>query len=297
MLHDAHCHLTFMENGEDVAADARASGTLLFTNTVTPRDWEQASELFAPFENVSVGFGMHPWWVANDFTLEKPSATEPGPLAQEGDVKNERRYASQRAEHNRIAEEAEHANNAFTPKAIERRAEVIQALHDHDPRFVGEIGLDFGWRHVATKHEQLAMFADIARWCSQQKGKVLSLHSIKAARETADVLEQTGALRSCTCVYHWFSGSSDLLKRAIDAGCFFSCGQRMLATGKGREYAKAIPADRLLLETDAPPERGTRYSYAEMEASLKACAEAIIALKGEHALQTMTTTYERLFSS
>lgn len=39
-------------------------------------------------------------------------------------------------------------------------------------------------------------------------------------------------------------------------GCWFSVGERMLATKRGRAYVQSIPSDRLLLETDAPPVGG-----------------------------------------
>ena len=37
-------------------------------------------------------------------------------------------------------------------------------------------------------------------------------------------------------------------------GCLFSVNPRMLATRKGREYARQVPLARLLLETDLPCE-------------------------------------------
>ena len=278
-LHDMHCHLDFMVNGEKVAAAAHADGTLLFANTVTPAGWTAACERFAEFPNVTVGFGMHPWWVT-------------GAAADESPV---RRASSQRAEHKRLAEEAERRtgeDNLLGAQA--QQAEVLAVLDEADPSIIGEIGLDFGWRHLASREFQLAMFSSIACWAAERGGRLVSLHSIKAARETLDVLESSGALESCRCVFHWFSGSSDLLKRAIDAGCFFSCGLRMLATGKGREYVKAIPAKQILLETDAPPEQGTPYPYADLRANLEHAALEIAAIKGEATLETIARTSEQL---
>ena len=169
-------------------------------------------------------------------------------------------------------------------------------LQEANPDVIGEVGLDFGWRHQASRDVQLAMFADVARWAGQQGGKLLSLHSIKAARETLDVLEREGALGNCRCIFHWFTGPSDLLKRAIDAGCYFSCGPRMLATGKGREYVKAIPAGQLLLETDAPPSEGMPYPFAELRAELESAATSIAAIKGEAVLETIEQTSRELLS-
>ena len=237
-----HCHLDYMANGEEVAADACEDGALIFANTVAPEGWGSASERFAQFGNVVVGFGMHPWFVAE------------------------------------------------TVKA----ADVVALLEKRRPRFIGEVGLDFGDKHKATGEAQMRMLTAIATWAASEGDRLISLHSAKAARETIDILEQTGALATCTCIFHWFSGPSDQLKRAIDAGCFFSCGPRMFATRKGREYAKAIPVKRLLLETDAPPQQGDRYAYAQLRSELESAAQSVAAIKGEEALGVIAQTSARL---
>lgn len=246
-LHDMHCHLDFMANGEEVAAAAQADGTLLFANTVTPEGWIAARKRFAAYGNVVVGFGMHPWWV--------PTST--------GDAQTE--YGA-----------------------------ALELLRSHEPMVIGEIGLDFGWRHVESREAQLALFAAFARWAATAEDRLISLHSIKAAREVLDILEQEGTLKSCLCIFHWFTGPSDQLKRAIDAGCYFSCGPRTLATGKGREYVKAIPSAQLLLETDAPPEEGAPYPYTELRSGLESVAQSIARIKGEAALEVIAQTSERL---
>lgn len=240
-MHDAHVHLDFMANGEQVAAEAETNDVPLFANTVTPEDYLAARARFARFGNVRTGWGMHPWWVRDGW---------------------------------------ESAWEALPP----------------DERFIGEVGLDFGKRHVETRDAQVRAFTFIARTCAELGGKVLSIHSVHAAHETLDVLEGCGALESCTCVFHWFTGPSDQLKRAIDAGCYFSVGPRMVATAKGREYAKAIPAKQLLLETDAPPGRDVSYSFDELTSELETAATAISAVKGEGVLETMDANFARLFA-
>ena len=150
-----------------------------------------------------------------------------------------------------------------------------------ETRFVNEIGLDFGKRHVATREEQIEAFTRIASACAEAGGKTLSIHSVHAAQDAIDILERTRAFETCTCIFHWFTGPSDQLKRAIDAGCLFSVGTRMLATGKGREYVKAIPAHQLLTETDYPPEQGARCSFAELRAELECAQEGIAAIKNQ----------------
>lgn len=229
-LTDAHVHLDFMANGEEVAAHAAQAGVRFLSATVTPEGFRKARERFAPFGNVAVGLGLHPWWV-------------------------------------------ERASDADA---------LLELLGETD--FVSEVGLDFGKRHAATRSDQLQAFTRIARACAEAGGKTLSIHAVHAARDVLDVLHDTGALSECTCVFHWFTGPSDQQKRAIEAGCLFSAGERMLATGKGREYVKAIPAGRLLLETDAPAQPGQSCSFAELQASLSRVADAIACIKGADAL-------------
>ena len=241
-LHDMHCHLDFIANGTDVAAEAARAGTLLFANTVTPDGWTAAREAFGSFANVIVGFGLHPWWVGGAGDAERACAL----------------------------------------------------LEEHDPTAIGEIGLDLGRRHAETAAFQRDAFTRILAWAANRGGKLISIHSMHAAAEALDAVESSGAAESCSCIFHWFTGPSDQLKRAVDLGCYFSFGTRALATGKGREYVKAVPANRLLLETDFPPQQGQSCSYTELRDELSRVAEAIAAIKGEEALATMAATTTRL---
>ena len=276
-LHDMHCHLDFIEGPEELVLKARDEGTLIFANTVTPDGWRIARDRFGSFDNVRVGFGMHPWWAAGEHEERQ----------------HETRETSQRAAHRHEAQTTENRRE-LTDAECARIAGVMEALDNDNPAYIGEIGLDFGWRHQHARLVQERMFESIAAWAARRGGKLLSIHSIKSARETIDLLERTGALSSCTCIFHWFSGPSDLLKRAIEAGCYFSCGFRMLDTKRGREYVKAIPAGRLLLETDAPPQQGAPYPYADLRRDLERAAEAIAAIKGHDALTTAAETTRAL---
>ena len=72
---------------------------------------------------------------------------------------------------------------------------------------------------------------------------------------------------------------SDELVRARNAGCYFSVNERMLATKRGREYARQIPLDRQLLETDAPAEPNTETSAQSLIKSLARTSMRIASLK------------------
>lgn len=161
-------------------------------------------------------------------------------------------------------------------------------------RFIGEVGLDFGLKHEATREVQVVAFDRIAAACAARGGKVLSIHAVRSASVVLDILERQGALDGNTCIFHWFSGTSDELQRAIKQGCFFSVGERMLATKRGRAYAQAIPLERLLLETDLPPEAGGAGSAGEMDAALRDALGQIETLRGEGAAERIAHTSRRL---
>ena len=64
-LFDAHCHLDFMSNMEEVARDAAADGLHVLATTVTPQGYLRAQDALAGLSNVDVAVGAHPWWVAD----------------------------------------------------------------------------------------------------------------------------------------------------------------------------------------------------------------------------------------
>lgn len=152
-------------------------------------------------------------------------------------------------------------------------------------RFIGEVGLDFSPRFAGTEGIQTQTFERLCQALSQNPlaGRVLSIHAVRAAGATLDILESSGLLKdtpnSPAIIFHWFSGTSDELVRARGAGCYLSVNERMLATKRGREYARQIPLNRLLLETDAPAEPDAKTSARQLVDSLIRTSEIIATLK------------------
>lgn len=162
------------------------------------------------------------------------------------------------------------------PWFVDEAAGAIGAIDDS--AWVGEVGLDFGAKHESSKKEQLRVFEAVCEACSGG-GKTLSLHSVRSAGTVMDVLERTGTIDSCRCVFHWFSGTSEELARAREAGCWFSVGERMLGTRRGREYARQIPSGKLLLETDLPEAEQDGSTVADIAESLLSAAGILKSLK------------------
>lgn len=152
-------------------------------------------------------------------------------------------------------------------------------------RYIGEVGLDFSARFAGSEPLQIQA---LDRLCDALvhyplAGRVISIHAVRSAGTVLDVLESHGLLipnpDSPAIIFHWFSGTSDELVRARNAGCYFSVNERMLATKRGREYARQIPLGRLLLETDAPAEPNTETSAQSLIRSLARTSMRIASLK------------------
>ena len=141
-------------------------------------------------------------------------------------------------------------------------------------RLIGEVGLDFSARFAGSEPLQTQALDRLCDTLVQHplNGRVISIHAVRSAGAVLDVLESHGLLipnpDSPAIIFHWFSGTSDELIRARNAGCYFSVNERMLASKRGREYARQTPIARLLLETDAPPGLDAPYGADALETSL-----------------------------
>ncbi len=138
------------------------------------------------------------------------------------------------------------------PELVAERHAEIDLFVDLLPRtaYVGEVGLDGSPRNRASFAKQERVFERVVGECARLGGRVLSIHSRRAASAVLDIL---GTTPTCGVpVLHWFSGTPRELERAVATGCWFSVGPLMLATPAGRRLVSAMPIDRVLTETDAP---------------------------------------------
>ena len=267
-LFDMHCHLDFLPDADalGLAREAEAYGIRAFSNTVTPAGFERARALFGACGNVRVGVGLHPWWVAGN---------EPGGLYAPGE-KSAAAAATSKDTAPRGSMQATEAAWSWSD-CLEQLV-----LFVHQAPFVGEVGLDFAPRHEDTREEQIAVF-DAALDACTGGGKVISIHAVRSVSVVLNMLEAHGTCASNECILHWFSGTSDELTRAIRLGCYFSINPRMFATKRGRAYVRAIPRERLLLETDMPADEGAPYSAEEWDRDLRGVLAALTDVRDEYA--------------
>jgi len=131
---------------------------------------------------------------------------------------------------------------------------------------VGEIGLDFHYDH-SPRDVQRDVFRRQIRLAREVSLPVI-VHTREADDETCAILEQERA-NECGGVIHCFTGGHELARRSLALGfCLSFSG--ILAFPRSEvisEVARAVPRDRLLVETDAPflappPFRGKRNEPA-----------------------------------
>jgi TatD DNase family protein len=126
----------------------------------------------------------------------------------------------------------------------------LQGLAAHPRcRAIGETGLDF-YRDTAPRADQERAFRaqiELAR----ATAKPLVIHTRAADDDTLAILrEEAGGVR---VILHCFS-MPDRLDEALELGCWISFAGNVTypANGELRAAAARVPADRLLVETDAP---------------------------------------------
>jgi TatD DNase family protein len=113
---------------------------------------------------------------------------------------------------------------------------------------VGEIGLDYSVQGIGSKEAQIGAFRSIASWLSKSP-KFVTLHTRKSASDVLAILMEVGV---SDAVFHWYSDSAVVLRKAIDAGFYFSINEAMLESQSGQRVLAAVPHDRILTETDGP---------------------------------------------
>ncbi len=139
---------------------------------------------------------------------------------------------------------------------------------------VGETGLDYHYG-ADVKDQQRALFEAQLAIAADARLPIV-IHCREAAADTADVL----AGFQGTVVLHCFS-EPELLRPAIDRGyyCSFAGNVTYGRSDDLREAARAVPGDRLLVETDSPylspqPVRKSRNEPANVVHTVAALAAA-----------------------
>ncbi|ODB38094.1 hydrolase TatD [Pseudomonas mosselii] len=145
-------------------------------------------------------------------------------------------------------------------------------------RYIGEIGLDAGPKFYSSFEAQERVFSRILSACSEQGGKILTVHSVRTAAKVLGHIERLLAPDRGRVVLHWFTGSATEARRALDIGCYFSINIEMLKSTKHRALVASLPLDRMLTETDGPFVQAGGKPLAPPD--VKNAIQAIASLKG-----------------
>ena len=166
-------------------------------------------------------------------------------------------------------------------------------LQQHRPVAVGEIGLDFYVEGLDRDAQQALFEAQLA--VARDAGLPVILHVRKSHDQVLATLKR---VRVCGGICHAFNGSQQQASHYQDLGFRFGFGGMLTfeRSTKLRALAKALPAESLVLETDAPDmtvaqHRGERNSPAYLPFCLAALAE--VREESEEALARITTANVR----
>ena len=126
---------------------------------------------------------------------------------------------------------------------------------------IGETGLDY-YYDKSDRAQQCSSFREHIKAC-RETGLPIIIHTRDAEADTATILTEEMREGAFTGVIHCFTASAEFARIALDLGLYISLSG--IVTFKNaqdlQDVAKWLPADRLLVETDAPflapiPHRG-----------------------------------------
>lgn len=171
------------------------------------------------------------------------------------------------------------------------------------PRIVaiGETGLDY-YRSAREAVEWQRQRFRVHIRAARAAGKPLIIHTRNAAEDTLAIMAEEGA-EEAGGVMHCFTESLTVARRAMEMGFHISFSGIVTFKNAGelREVARAVPMERLLVETDAPylapvPHRGKRNEPAYV----RHVAEEIARVRGvtlEALAEASTENFFRLFDN
>ena len=192
-----------------------------------------------------------------------------------------------------------HPHEADAHPDVDAAKLIATAAH---PRVIGigETGLDYYYDHSDRDRQRASFRAHIA--ASRETGLPLIVHTRDAEDDTATTLEEEMRKGAFTGVIHCFTASADFAAKALAAGFYISISG--IVTFKNardlQATAATLPADRLLIETDAPFLAPVPHRGRTGEPAFVADTAAFLArLRGEEveALQQRTSdNFFRLFA-
>jgi TatD DNase family protein len=192
-----------------------------------------------------------------------------------------------------------HPHNAHEELDIDAKALIALTKYSKVVA-IGEAGLDYHYDKSPRAAQEQGLRQHIA--AARETGLPLVIHSRECDADMARILEDESGKGAFPAVLHCFTGGRDLAFKAIELGHYVSfTGILTFKNSQAlRDIAAALPADRILVETDAPylaplPYRGKRNEPAYVAETAKVLAATRGVSADEIARQT-TENFFRLFS-
>jgi TatD DNase family protein len=251
-LFDAHCHLLTPDALERAAAAGVEKIAVCGTSS---KDWKNVFQCSEKSDAVYPMIGIHPWFVGCRAGAETPPESA-------------------------IMDRGTHWKEEF--QTLEK------LLRDHPEAGIGETGLDFQERFT-NRAEQEASFAahlDLAR----ELNRPVAVHCVRAWGRLIEILKEHPAPR---VLLHAFGGAPELIPELMEFNCWFSfCGNVTNPKAKRvRAAAVAVPADRLLIETDSPDFPPDGCASPNEPAKLIHVARVVAELRGVSVETIAETTF------
>jgi TatD DNase family protein len=192
-----------------------------------------------------------------------------------------------------------HPHNAHEELDVD--AAQLVAISKH-PKVVaiGEAGLDYHYDKSPRDAQAQGFRQHIA--AARETGLPLVIHAREADADMARILKEETGEGAFPAVLHCYTGGRDLAFKAMDLGLYIGfTGILTFKNGQDlRDIAKDLPADRVLVETDAPylaplPYRGKRNepSYVVETAKVLATTRGVSL---EEIARATTDNFFRLFN-
>jgi TatD DNase family protein len=157
------------------------------------------------------------------------------------------------------------------------RATVAELATEPEVVAIGETGLDYHYEHSPR-----AVQRAVLDWHLELAAEVRRPVVVHCREADADLIAILRASPGVAGVLHCFSGGAALLEAGLEAGWYISfAGMVSFRNYAGADLVRAVPLNRLLLETDSPylapvPQRGRRNEPG----FLPHIAQAVAALRG-----------------
>ncbi|MHB8865593.1 MAG: TatD family hydrolase [Pirellulaceae bacterium] len=178
---------------------------------------------------------------------------------------------------------------------------VVELARDPRVRAIGETGLDMYWDFTPFDVQQQLFDAHLR--LAQETGLPVVVHMRECGTAMVEMLEAAHVRGPLCGVMHSFTGTADVAHHCLALGLYisFSGIVTFKKSEELREIARAIPADRIVIETDAPylaphPHRGKKPNEPALLIHTAQCLADIRGVPLEAFAESTTANARRLFA-